>query len=62
MRIETQESVLCSNLENEMCIVGWPEVPDDDGAILPVAIVDVDFDGTPDEIACNWQIFAGRRE
>ena len=33
-----------------MRIVGWPEEPDADGGILPVTIVDVDFQGTPDEL------------
>jgi hypothetical protein len=33
-----------------MRIVGWPEKCDEDGAILPVTIVDVDFQGTPEEL------------
>jgi len=33
-----------------MRIVGWPEESDLDGAILPVAIADVDFLGTPEEL------------
>jgi len=33
-----------------MRIIGWPEEPDEDGAILPVTIVDVDFHGTGDEL------------
>ena len=33
-----------------MRIVGWPEKPDADGAILPVTIADLDFHGTPDEL------------
>jgi hypothetical protein len=33
-----------------MRIVGWPEEPDADGGILPVTIVDVDFQGTPEEL------------
>ena len=33
-----------------MRIIGWPEVPDAGGEILPVTIVDVDFHGKPDEL------------
>jgi hypothetical protein len=33
-----------------MRIIGWPEKPDKDGAILPVTIVDVDFHGTAEEL------------
>ena len=33
-----------------MRILGWPERPDADSAILPVTIVDVDFHGTPEEL------------
>jgi hypothetical protein len=33
-----------------MRIVGWPEEPDADGCILPVTIVEVDFQGTPEEL------------
>lgn len=33
-----------------MRIVGWPEKCDEDGAILPVTIVAVDFQGTPEEM------------
>jgi hypothetical protein len=33
-----------------MRIVGWPEEPDANGGILPVTIVDVDFQGTPEEL------------
>ena len=33
-----------------MHIIGWPEEPDAEGAILPVTIVDVDFHGTPEEL------------
>ena len=33
-----------------MRIVGWPEVPDADGCIFPVTVVDVDFHGTPEEM------------
>ncbi|NRR34294.1 hypothetical protein HSX11_29410 [Oxalobacteraceae bacterium] len=33
-----------------MRIIGWPEKCDEDGAILPVTIVDVDFQGTPEEL------------
>lgn len=36
--------------KNIVHIVGWPEAPDADGGILPVAIVDVDFQGTPEEL------------
>lgn len=33
-----------------MRIVGWPEDPDTDGAILPLTVVDVDFHGSPEEL------------
>lgn len=33
-----------------MHIVGWPEQPDAEGAILPVTIADVDFHATPHEL------------
>ncbi|RZJ84351.1 MAG: hypothetical protein EOO64_04075 [Massilia sp.] len=33
-----------------MRMIGWPEEPDADGGILPVTIVDVDFQGTPEEL------------
>ncbi|WP_295994422.1 hypothetical protein [Rugamonas sp.] len=33
-----------------MRIIGWSEKCDEDGAILPVTIVDVDFHGTPEEL------------
>jgi hypothetical protein len=33
-----------------MRIFGCPEEPDADGAILPVTIVDVDFQGTSEEL------------
>jgi hypothetical protein len=33
-----------------MRIIGWPEEPDEDGGILPVTIVDVDFQGTSEEL------------
>ena len=33
-----------------MRIVGWPEESDEEGAILPVTLADVDFQGTPEEL------------
>jgi len=33
-----------------MRIIGWPEEPDEYGAILPVTIVEVNFQGTPEEL------------
>ena len=33
-----------------MRIIGFVEEPDVDGGILPVTIVDVDFQGTPEEL------------
>jgi hypothetical protein len=33
-----------------MRIIGWPEEPDEDGGIVPVTIVDVDFQGAPEEL------------
>ena len=33
-----------------MRIIGWPEESDEDGAIFPVTVVDVDFHGTPEEL------------
>jgi len=33
-----------------MRLIGWPSEPDVDGGILPVDLVDVDFDGTPQEL------------
>lgn len=33
-----------------MRMIGWPEEPDEDGGILPVTIVDVDFQGAPEEL------------
>lgn len=40
-----------------MRIIGWPEEPDEGGAILPVTIFEVDFQGTPEELRAVGEFF-----
>jgi hypothetical protein len=33
-----------------MRMIGWPEVPAANGCIMPMTIVDIDFQGAPEEL------------